>query len=99
MNSRRSPRRLAALQALSPANQIIRQIFEINPQIQHAILAGDTASGLLDQRDQLVGDLSELMGIRTSLQSDGRLFVATTDGVQLISDTYAEIDHQPNFGP
>jgi flagellar hook-associated protein 1 FlgK len=85
--------------AVSQANQIIRQIFELNPQIHHAFLTGDTASGLLDQRDQLVGELSELMGIRTSLQSDGRLFVATTDGVQLVSDVYAELTHQPNFGP
>ena len=47
----------------------------------------------------LVGELSELMGIRTSQQSDGRLFVSTTDGVQLISDSYAELVHQPTFGP
>jgi flagellar hook-associated protein 1 FlgK len=85
--------------AVSRANQLIRQIFELNPQIHHAMLTGDTASGLLDQRDQLVGELSELMGIRTTLQSDGRLFVATTDGVQLVSDIYAELTHQPNFGP
>jgi flagellar hook-associated protein 1 FlgK len=85
--------------AVAQANQLIKQIFELNPQIHHAILTGDTANGLLDQRDQLVGKLSELMGIRTSLQSDGRLFVATTDGVQLVSDVYAELVHQPSFGP
>ena len=85
--------------AVAQANQLIRQIFDLNPQIHHAILTGDTASGLLDQRDQLVGQLSELIGIRTSPQSDGRLFIATTDGVQLVSDVYAELTHQPNFGP
>ena len=85
--------------AVSEANQLIQQIFELNPQIQHAILAGDTASGLLDQRDQLVGQLSDIMGIRTNVQSDGRLFVSTTDGVSLISDVYSEITHEPGFGP
>lgn len=85
--------------AVSQANQLIQQIFELNPQIQHAILAGDTASGLLDQRDQLVGQLSDIMGIRTNVQSDGRLFVSTTDGVSLISDVYSEITHEPGFGP
>src|SRR4030095_4490407 len=50
-------------------------------------------------RAQRVGALSELMGIRPSLQSDVRLFVSTTDGVQLVSDVYAELTHQPNFGP
>jgi flagellar hook-associated protein 1 FlgK len=85
--------------AVSEANQLIREIFELNPQIQHAIIAGDTATGLLDQRDQLVGELSDLIGIRTSLQSDGRLFISTTDGVQLVSDVYSELVHQPTFGP
>lgn len=85
--------------AVSQANQLIKQIFELNPQIHQAFLTGDTASGLLDQRDQLVGELSQLVGIRTSQQSDGRLFVSTTDGVQLVSDVYAELVHQPTFGP
>jgi flagellar hook-associated protein 1 len=84
---------------IDEANQLIQQIFELNPQIQQAMLAGDTASGLLDQRDQLVGELSELIGIRTTLQSDGRLFISTTDGVQLVSDVYAQLAHQPTFGP
>ncbi len=85
--------------SVTRANQLIKQIFELNPQIHHAFITGDTATGLLDQRDQLVGELSQLMGIRTSQQSDGRLFVSTTDGVQLISDSYAELVHQPTFGP
>ena len=84
---------------VAQANQLIRQIFDLNPQIQHAILAGDTASGLLDQRDQLVGQLADLIGIRTNVQSDGRLFVSTTDGVSLVSDVYSEITHEPGFGP
>jgi flagellar hook-associated protein 1 FlgK len=85
--------------AVAQANQLIRQIFEINPQIQHAILAGDPATGLLDQRDQLVGQLSDIIGIRTNLQSDGRLFISTADGVSLVSDIYSEISHEPGFGP
>jgi flagellar hook-associated protein 1 FlgK len=84
---------------ISHANELIRQIYELNPQISRAQLTGDPASGLLDERDKLVGELSDLIGIRTSLQSDGRLFVSTTDGVQLVSDTLAELVHQPSVGP
>lgn len=84
---------------ISQANELIRQIYELNPQISRAMLTGNPASGLLDERDKLVGELSDLVGIRTNLQSDGRLFVSTTDGMQLVTDTLAELVHQPSFGP
>jgi len=84
---------------VSQVNQLIQQIYALNPQIQHSIIAGDNASGLLDQRDQLVNQLSGLLGIRTNLQSDGRLFLATSDGVQLVSDTYSQLTYQPTSGP
>src|SRR5262249_9180172 len=73
--------------------------YAINPQIQHAIVTGDTASGLLDQRDMLVQQLSAIVGIRTTQQSDGRLFVATTDGVQLVGDNYSTLSYSPSSGP
>jgi flagellar hook-associated protein 1 FlgK len=65
---------------VTQANTLIQQIVQLNPQIQHAITVGDTGTGLLDQRDLLVQQLSQLMGIRTAPQPDGRLFVSTLDG-------------------
>ena len=78
------------------ANALIKQIADLNPLIRHAIIDGDTGSGLLDQRDGLVQQLSQLMGIRTTTQSDGRMFVSTTDGVQLVGDNYAQLAYQPS---
>ena len=83
---------------VTQANTLIKQIVDLNPQIQHAVVSGDIASGLLDQRDALVGQLSQLIGIRTTTQSDGRMFIATTDGVQLVSDTYSQLAYQPSSG-
>ena len=84
--------------AVSQANTLIKQIVELNPQIQHAVVSGDTASGLLDQRDTLVSQLSQIMGVRTTTQPDGRMFVSTTDGVQLIGDNYTQLSYQPSSG-
>jgi flagellar hook-associated protein 1 FlgK len=84
---------------VSSANGLIKQIYALNPLIQHALFTGDTASGLLDQRDQLVRQLSDLIGVRTSEQVDGRLFVSTADGVQLVGDAYAQLDYTPSAGP
>jgi flagellar hook-associated protein 1 FlgK len=85
--------------AVSQANTLIQRISELNPQIQHAMVVGDTGTGLLDQRDALVSQLSSLMGIKTMTQPDGRLFISTTDGVQLVSDDYAVLSFQPSSGP
>ena len=84
---------------VSQANIYIKQIFDLNPLIQHALITGDTATGLLDQRDQLVKQLSQLIGIRTNTQADGRLFISTADGVQLISDSYVQLSYSPSAGP
>jgi flagellar hook-associated protein 1 FlgK len=84
--------------AVSQVNTLIQQIYAINPQIQHATITGDSASGLLDQRDTLVQQLSQLIGVRTLEQPDGRLFVSTADGVQLVGDNYAQLAYKPSSG-
>ncbi len=81
------------------ANDLIKQIFDLNPLIQHATIIGDTATGLLDQRDQLVRQLSDIVGVKSYTQADGRIFLSTDDGVQLISDSYARFEHSPGAGP
>jgi flagellar hook-associated protein 1 FlgK len=84
---------------VSQANSLIQQIYALNPQIEHAIVNGDSASGLLDQRDTLVQQLAGLVGIRTTQQTDGRLFIATSDGIQLVGDNYATLTYSPSAGP
>ena len=85
--------------AADSANGLIKGLWEINNQIEHAIVGGDTATGLLDQRDQMVSELSELIGIRTTLQSDGRLFVGTQNGLSLVGDIYTALKALPSSGP
>jgi flagellar hook-associated protein 1 len=76
------------------ANSLIQQIYSLNQQIQSAVAAGNTDSGLLDQRDEVVQNLSQMMGVSTSQQADGQLLVSTSDGVSLIgSGTYAQLNY------
>jgi flagellar hook-associated protein 1 FlgK len=81
------------------ANDLIKRLWDINNEIEHALMGGDTATGLLDQRDQMVNELSKLIGIRTNLQSDGRLFIATENGLSLVSDVYTRMKMTPSSGP
>jgi len=79
--------------SISNVNSLIKNIYDLNQQIQTATLAGDKASGLLDQRDLAVQSLSALIGVRTSEQPNGQLVVSTQDGVNLVGDTYAQLSY------
>ena len=79
--------------SISSTNALLKQIFDINQQVKTANASGDTASALLDQRDSALNSLSQTMGIKVTQQSDGSVNVATTDGVNLVSNTYAQLSY------
>jgi flagellar hook-associated protein 1 FlgK len=83
-----------AVNAMGPANQLIKQVFDLNQQIRSATIAGDQASALLDQRDTALAKLSQMMDIRTSQQPDGSMLVFTGDGMNLVSNTYAQLSYR-----
>ncbi len=76
------------------AGNLIQQIYNMNQQIQTAVASGNTDSSLLDQRDQLVQQLSGLIGVKTTELSNGAMLVSTSDGVNLVgSSTYAQLSY------
>ncbi len=77
--------------SIGGANTLIKQVFDLNTQIKTATAAGDTASALLDQRDVALEKLSQVMSIRSVPNADGGVTVSTTDGVNLVSNTYAKL--------
>ncbi|MCP5411603.1 MAG: flagellar hook-associated protein FlgK [Alphaproteobacteria bacterium] len=80
-----------AVNAIAPANVLIKQVFDLNQQIRNASATGDQSSALLDQRDTALANLAKVMDIRTSPQADGSVNVSTTDGMNLVSNTYAKL--------
>jgi flagellar hook-associated protein 1 len=79
--------------SISSTNSLIQQIYALNQQIKTASAAGDTSSALLDQRDVALNSLSKVMGIRVNQQSDGGVNVMTSDGIDLVSNTYAVLSY------
>jgi flagellar hook-associated protein 1 FlgK len=77
--------------SIGGANTLIKQIFDLNTQIKTATAGGDTASALLDQREVALGNLSKIMAIRATPNADGSVNVATPDGINLVSNTYAKL--------
>ena len=82
-----------AVNAISSTNALIKQIYDLNVQIRSAASLGEPASGLLDQRDVALGTLAQTIGIKTSEQPDGSLNVSTSDGINLVSNTYARLSY------
>lgn len=79
--------------SIGSVNTMIKQIYDLNSQISTANAAGDGASGLLDRRDQVLQQLSQQIGLRTSDGPNGQLVVSTQDGVQLVGDTYTQLSY------
>ena len=79
--------------SISSTNALIKQIYDLNQQVKTANASGDTSSALLDQRDVALNTLSQTMGIKVTQQADGSVNVSTTDGVNLVSNTYATLSY------
>lgn len=63
---------------VSSINQLVNQIAQLNVQIaglQAGVNNGSTAVGLVDQRNQALGNLSNLVGITVQQQPDGEVNV------------------------
>jgi len=83
-----------AANSIASTNTLIKQVYDLNIQIRAASVSGsDQPSALIDQRDVVLNNLAQVMGIKTSANGDGSINVSTTDGVNLVSNTYAQLSY------
>ena len=75
---------------LRVVNQLIAQIHDLNGRIKTSSASGDLTTGLDDQREKAISDLSKYLDVRTFEQPDGRVYVSLTDGTGLVSDLSSE---------
>lgn len=83
---------------IGTVNGLIAKVYDLNKSIKAAIARGETDTGLLDQRDTAISDLSKFIDIRTYEQGDGRVYVSMGDGTSLISDISTELRYQGPTG-
>jgi len=81
------------------ANRLLGEIAQLNRGISGAEAGGGSANELRDQRRQALGELSQLLGVRTVNQDDGTVDVYSSSGVTLVSggDAYA-LEARPGTG-
>ncbi len=87
---------------VTEVNQITEQIAELNGLITPVANGEQENIGLLDQREQLVRQLSSLIGVETVQNSDGTILVTLQNGFGLVTGNSAralEFTPAPSFAP
>jgi len=79
---------------ITQANTLVSQIADINKQINAIQQVGDEPNDLLDQRGQLLDQLSNLANIQTS--TNGGVFTLSIAGQQVLQDTQVTAELAPN---
>lgn len=82
---------LAISASVDQINNYARQIASLNDQISRLTGAGAGASpnNLLDQRDQLVSELNQVVGVEVSVQDGGTYNVTLANGYSLVQGSNA----------
>ena len=79
-------------QVVAQVNSALERLVGINRTIVSAHTAGQQTAGLLDQRDQLLAQLSESVPIRSVPRDKGAIAVFTTGGAILLDGTAAKFE-------
>jgi flagellar hook-associated protein FlgK len=77
---------LEAENTMQEVNALFAQIAELNGKIQEVEITGGQAHNLLDHRDQLVSDLSELVGVTTNKVNYGVVNLVVA-GIPVVTGT------------
>lgn len=83
--------------ALSHANSLMANIADANKQIVELKGTGGNPAQLLDTRDLLIGQLSQVLEVKTTAQADGSLQVSLSSGQPLVmGGEYGQLTAQPD---
>jgi len=88
LTEQRSSVDLEVSQAVQQVNTLTGQIAQINGQISDLQNIGQDASAFVDQRDVLIGQLSNLIDV-SQIQSDHTLTLTTSNGTALVAGQQA----------
>jgi flagellar hook-associated protein 1 len=85
--------------SVKEAQSLMNRIAQLNDEIRLTKRAGADASGAENAQSALIDQLSVLMDVRVSPQSDGGVHVRTSGGALLVGVNAATISYTPNSSP
>lgn len=83
---------LEALNTVDQINALVNQIAELNDNIERKEIMGAQANDLRDQRDQCITELSELIGVETTIRENGVVDVAAAGVPVVIGASALELE-------
>lgn len=86
-------------QAVAQINQIIDRLYNLNTGINNSVVNGLADSGLLDERDRLLGELSEYMDIKVFYKDTGAVNVYVGTGISLVDVDKYKLTYNPATTP
>jgi flagellar hook-associated protein 1 len=81
--------------AVEKINSTLADIETLNQQIVNRTFAGDDVTDQLDQRDKLIADISEEIGIRVQNRSQNDIAIYTDSGVTLFDTQARQVSFTP----
>ncbi|WP_421790656.1 flagellar hook-associated protein FlgK [Hyphobacterium sp.] len=77
-------------------NELTAEIAALNSEVQTLTASAGDATGAQNRQSELIDELSQYLDIRSTTNSDGRVFVSTTDGVALVENGAAVLRYPPS---
>ncbi|MFT3995883.1 MAG: flagellar hook-associated protein FlgK [Asticcacaulis sp.] len=81
--------------AVSTINDLIKNISDLNPTISQASISGSDATGAQIRQASYIDELSKLIDVDVTTNSNGGVTVRTTSGMVLAGDQQAKLSYQP----
>lgn len=84
--------------SVAKLNSLLSDFEIVNHSVQGALSAGADAGDALDQRDKLLSQMSEIIGISTVTRKDNDMVIYTSDGTVLFENKPRQVTFQQTNG-
>ena len=81
-----------AVSSVERINLLAGQIARMNTEVYTQEMRGNDANNTMDQRDMLIAELSELIGIRTVVRDTGMVDITASDVSLVVGSTATELE-------
>ena len=87
--------------AVSTVNSLLNQFTSVNNSVVSGLASGSDVGSLEDQRDSLVMQIAQQIGVTTTLNSNGSMSIFTDSGVTLFESEPSQVTFTPSgtLGP
>ncbi|KGD86276.1 flagellar hook-associated protein FlgK [Rhizobium sp. YS-1r] len=82
-------------QDVDELNSLLSKLESVNNQVKNATASGTDANDALDEREALVKQISEIVGVTSYIRENNDLVLYTSDGVTLFETVPRKVTFQP----